>query len=224
MKDFEFNVNQSVLNLGVKIITARIDGVKNSKTDKEFEEYKKVELNKIKNKFINTKYKDDPILEGFRNLHLKVGRSNRDYVASPEGLRQSFVERESFPQINLLVDIYNLISLKTGLALGAHDIKKIVGNITLRLTKGDEIFIPLGKSEPKSVFSGEYAYVDDANNIICRLEVLQVEPTKVTLDVNDVFLIIQGNENTSDESLLKSANEVCELITKYCGGRYQLLN
>ncbi len=218
MKPLSFTVSEDVLNLGVKIVTARISNLTNSEVNAEFEEYKNSELEKIKNEWASKKYKDDPILAGFRDLHTKVGRSNRDYVASPEGLRWLFLERGRFPHINTVVDIYNLVSLRTGLALGAHNIEAVNGSISLRLTKGDEVFIPLGKSEPVPIFSGEYAYVDDNNNIICRLEVLQVEPTKVTPSANDIFVIIQGNANTTDEYVRTAAEEVCSLITKYCGG------
>lgn len=224
MRDFSFSTQKEVLDLGVKIITARITDVKNSDSNADFEIYKNTELEKIKNQWEGKKYKDDPVLAGFRDLHTKVGRSNRDYVASPEGLRWSFLERGRFPHINLVVDIYNLVSLKTGLALGAHDIEIVQGNITLRLTKGNEIFIPLGKTESLSIFPGEYGYVDDGNNVVCRLEVLQVEPTKVTSASKDIFLIIEGNANTSDEYVKQAAEEVCQVITKYCGGNYAFLN
>lgn len=224
MRPLSFTVTQDVLALGLKIITAHISGLTNREVSKEFDAYKETELEKVKEQFASKKYKDDPILEGFRTLHTKVGRSNRDYVASPEGLRRLFLERGRFPHINVVVDIYNFVSLKTGLALGAHNIDEVRGNVTLRLTKGDEVFIPLGQDEPESVFAGEYAYIDDGNNIICRLEMLQVEPTKVTIDATDVFIIIQGNENTTDEYVRNGATEVCELLTNYCGGEYSFLN
>ena len=146
MRDLSFSVTKEVVDLGVKIITARITGVQNTNSNTEFETYKNSELEKVKQEWESKKYRDDPILAGFRDLHTKVGRSNRDYVASPEGLRWLFLERGRFPHVNTLVDIYNLISVKTGLALGAHDIDKVQGNIALRFTKGDEIFIPLSDS------------------------------------------------------------------------------
>lgn len=224
MRNLIFSVLPDVTALGVKILTARITAVQNSETHTEFESFRDQKLQKIKDTWDGKNYKDDPILAGFRDLHTKVGRSNRDYVASPEGLRWLYLERGRFPHINTLVDIYNLISLKSGLALGAHDIDYVSGNVTLRLTKGDEVFIPLGKTEPVSIFPGEYGYVDDGNNVICRMEVLQVEPTKTTVASKDIFMIIQGNPNTSSEYVEEIAKEACELITKFCGGSYELLN
>ncbi|MEK7117135.1 MAG: phenylalanine--tRNA ligase beta subunit-related protein [Patescibacteria group bacterium] len=224
MKDLKFEVTKEVLDLGVKILAARIIGVQNTDSNTNFETYKNSELEKIKQEWVGRKYKDDPVLAGFRDLHTKVGRSNRDYVASPEGLRWLFLERNRFPHINTLVDIYNLISIKTGLALGSHDIDRVQGNIYLRFTKGDEIFVPLGKTEPLAIFPGEYGYIDDGNNVICRLEVLQVEPTKITVDSKDIFMIIEGNVNTDVEYVRNAAKEVCDLIIKYCGGSYSFLN
>ena len=224
MRDLKFAVSEEVSDLGVKIVAARITDVKNTESNPEFEDFKNSELENVKRQWDGKKYKDDPILAGFRDLHTKIGRSNREYVASPEGLRWLFLERGRFPHINTLVDIYNLVSIRTGLALGAHDIDKVQGNITLRLTKGDETFIPLGKTEPSAIFPGEYGYVDDGNNVICRMEVLQVEPTKVTADSKDVFMIIEGNSNTTAEYVRDAAEDVCQLITKYCGGTYSFLN
>ena len=152
-------------------------------------------------------YKEDLILHGFRTLHEKVKRSNRKFPASPEELVRIFTETGRFPRINLLVDIYNFISLKTKLALGAHDMNNIKGNVTLRLTAGDEKFYPLGSNALTPVPPGEYSYIDDENNIICRMEVLQVEPTKITTDTTDVFLIVQGNENTGNNYIESGANK-----------------
>lgn len=224
MRRFSFSVTQEVLDLGVKIITARISGVENKKSDANVDTFINTEVEVIKKKWQGRNWKEDTILQGFRDLHTKVGRSNRDYPASPEVLLKNLLEKDRFPRINAVVDIYNIISLKIQLALGAHNIEKIQGNITLRLTDGTEHFLPLGKSEEEKVFPGEYAYCDDNNTIICRLEVLQVELTKIGLDAKDIFFIIQGNANTTNEYVQNGAEELCETITKFLGGEFQLLN
>lgn len=222
-RGLSFTVAQEVLDLGVKIHTLRISGVVNSKENTEFEAVKKKELEIIRAFWKGKSYKEDAILAGFRDLHTKIGRSNRDYVASPEGLTWLFLERGRFPHINTIVDIYNLVSLKTRLALGAHDVQNIQGNISLRLTDGSEAFVPLGKTEKVTVFPHEYGYIDDGDNVICRMEVLQVEPTKVTEQTSDIFLIIQGNVNTKNDYVHAGAEEAAELMTRYCGGEVQWL-
>lgn len=224
MKNITFSVTQQILDLGVKIQTAQLKGIKNTKSTPELDIFLAQELEKIKSTWLEKSYKESQILQGFRDLHTKVGRSNKDYPASPEVLLRLLTEKGRFPRINSLVDIYNLISLKTQLALGAHDIEQVQGNVTLRLTKGDESFFPLGKVEKVIIPAGEYAYCDEGNNIICRLEVLQVEPTKITLEAQNVFLIIQGNQNTEASYIKNATKELVELLVRFCGGKYKLLN
>lgn len=224
MRPLSFTMSPEVSNLGIKGLMSRIYNVKNTKSNPEFDTYLENELRSIKKQWEGKDYKADLVLQGFRMLHEKVKRSNRKYPASPEELVRLFVETGRFPRINLLVDIYNLISLKTRLALGAHDIDKVVENITLRLTNGTEKFFPLGSKELVSVSAGEYSYIDDGNNIICRMEVLQVEPTKITVDTIDVFLIVQGNGNTDNSYIESGVKEVLNLVNKYCGGTITSLN
>lgn len=223
MKKLNFTVTKEVLDIGVKIQTVQIMGATNVKSTPELNRILTQELGKIKTLWSGKSYKENNILQCFRDLHTKVGRSNRDYPASPEVLLRLLLEKDRFPRINAIVDIYNLISLKTQLALGAHDIEHIHGNVTLRLTIGDETFIPLGKSEKVPVQRGEYAYCDDDNTIICRLEVLQGEPTKITLGSDNIFLIIQGNANTENKYMEKATKELLSLLQKFCGGKYKLL-
>jgi DNA/RNA-binding domain of Phe-tRNA-synthetase-like protein len=214
-----FLVDQKVLDLGVKVKTALITGVRNS-PNPDVDNFIAEELKKISVPNID----NDLFLQGFRELHEKVGRSNRDYVSSPESLINFFTKKGRLPNISPVVNLYNLISLKSHLALGAHDTSKTNGNVTLKITDGSENFIPLGKTEKENIFPGEYAYVDEQNNVICRLEVIQCDATKITTETKDVFLITQGNAGTDQNYIDKTARETCELITKFCGGTYQLLN
>jgi DNA/RNA-binding domain of Phe-tRNA-synthetase-like protein len=123
----------------------------------------------------------------------------------------------------LLVDIYNAISLKYKLALGAHDWNKIEGNVNLKFTNGTEKFIPLGETEPKSIRAGEYSYIDDSNEIICYLDVRQIDKTKVTLKTKDVFFVVQGNAFTSYSYIEQAATELIQLVKKFCGGQDYLI-
>jgi len=93
--------------------------------------------------------------------------SLNDYIdVHVKRLLKNLLKKQEFHKINPLVDLYNLISMDTKLALGAHDLDKIEGNITLRLTQGNENYIPLGSEEAKEVKAGIYSYIDDANDIV----------------------------------------------------------
>ncbi len=118
------------------------------------------------------------------------------------------------PNINLIVDIYNLVSVMTKLALGAHDLDSIKGDVSLRLTNGSETFLPIGYNKNKPISRGEYAYIDDNNDVLCRMEVRQVEKTKVTESTSNCMYIVQGNENAKEFSTVTATNTIYGLLTE----------
>ena len=125
--------------------------------------------------------------------------------------------------VNKMVDINNIISLDSKLTLGAHNIDNVSGNVTLRFTNGTERFVPLRQTEPIPVSPHEYSYIDDSNEVLCRLEIRQVQKTLVDETACNVFYIVQGNEATSDELLLQTAQQIIDLTTKYSGGEGEII-
>ncbi len=222
--EFRFSITDAAQALGLKAVCFVIKGVHNQPTHPDFEKLKAQTLAQVTADLSFEAIQANPILSGFRALHDAIGRSNRKNVASPESLLKLVLQTGGLPQVNLLVDIYNLVSVKTRLSLGAHDLRAISGNVQLRLTDGSETFWPMGSDRPKVVSPGEYAYIDDAHNILCRLEVRQCERTKITLDTTDGFFIVQGNAQTEETSLHHTVNELLALIKRFCGGRARMLS
>lgn len=160
------------------------------------------------------------ILDSYHDLHAKFG--GQAFVSAPQYLWEFLAQRQRLMQINALVDLYNFISLKYALALGAHDLDKIDGRVSFDLTTGAEVFYPLGSTEPVPVLPGEYAYMDE-QEILCRLEVKQCEKTKVTTETERCLLIIQGNAATPIEYLHRAADDLTSGIATYCNGEAEVM-
>ncbi len=218
-----FFVADDVLALGLNVACFIVEGINNKESTPEFESYLEQETNGLLRDLTSEKIKNDPILQGFRLLHQRADVSNRKNISAAENLLKMLLKHGQLPRINLLVDIYNLVSVKTRLSLGAHDLQKLGGDVHLKLTTGTERFWPIGTNELSPVKPGEYAYVDDDNDIICRLEVRQVEKTKVLPDTTACFFIVQGNPATSPACLQAACAELIELITRFCGGQERML-
>ena len=213
----KFYVSKKVLDLGLKIRFAVINNV-NNENNSGVNEF----INKTANRLLE-EYKDfdidsDDVLNGFHKIHEKATISKRKNTPASENLIRLLKENNSYRSINPLVDIYNLLSIESKLCLGAHDIDKVSGNVTLRFHNGDEIFIPLGDGTSHKVKNNEYSYIDDSNEILCRLEVRQVKKTLVGNDTKNVFYIIEGNDLIPDEVLGSYANKIIEVTTSYLGG------
>ena len=147
---FRFHISDAAQSFGLKAVCFVIEGVRNQRTNPEFEKLKAQTLAQVSKDLSSEAIQTDPILSGFRALHDAIGRSNRKNVASPESLLKLVLQTGGLPRVNLLVDIYNLVSVKTRLSLGAHDLSAISGNVQLRLTDGSETFWPMGSDKPKS--------------------------------------------------------------------------
>src|SRR5262249_39646434 len=133
-----------------------------------------------------------PEVAHFQELLRKAGVNPRREQPSLERLLTFALKRGDLPAVNNLVDAYNLVSVRSGCSLGAHDLDRITLPVTLRLLDGTESFVPLGRDGPEKVVSGEYGYVDGANRVLCRLDILQAEFSKVTADSRNVLLIVEG--------------------------------
>ena len=214
----EFYVEQAVLDAGVKIVFAAVYGLDNHGEDPEWTAYRGKRLEELYREYAGQDVHADPILEGFNILHDKTGVKRRKNIPASENLIRLLGKNHGMFYINRAVDIYNLISLESKLALGAHDIDRVDGNVTLRFTDGSERFVPIGQTEPVPVAAHEYCYCDDANEVLCRLEIRQVEKTRVDEDARNVFYIVQGNEATPSELLYETAQKIIDLTTKHCGG------
>ena len=219
----QFYIEQDVLDIGVKIRGVQIRNVNNDIYTEELKRYISVHIQNILEHESLESIKENPIIKGFYDLHHSVNIPKRKNLPASENLLKSLVKKQEFYSINPIVDIYNIISMETKLALGAHDINCLNGNLTLRKTLGNENFIPLGQDEPKTVPKGVYSYIDDANAIVCYLEIRQVDKTKITNRSKNIFYIVQGNKQTPQEYIDEIAQRLIDITTYYCGGEGKLL-
>ena len=216
--NMNFYVKTDVLDSGVKILFAVMEEIDNTRVSEEWNAYRNQKIHELYEQYKDMDVHADPILEGFNILHDKTGVKRRKNIPASENLIRLLVKHQGMSYINLAVDIYNLISLESRLALGAHNMDKADGNVTLRFTDGTERFVPIGLGEPIPVRPHEYSYCDDANEVLCRLEIRQVEKTKVDEAAKNVFYIVQGNEAVDDSLLKETAQKIIDTTAKYCGG------
>jgi DNA/RNA-binding domain of Phe-tRNA-synthetase-like protein len=159
----------------------------------------------------------------FHEILRRVGVNPRKDQSSVERLLAFALKRGDLPAVNSLVDAYNLVSIRTGCSLGAHDLDRIICPVSLRLFTGRESFTPLGESVATAVVPGEYGYVDAADRVLCRLDVRQAEFSKVTEQTRQVLLIVEGTVAHSPAALQLAVDEVIARVTHCCGGTAEVI-
>jgi DNA/RNA-binding domain of Phe-tRNA-synthetase-like protein len=219
----KFKVAPEILDLNIPVASVLFERLSNKQADIAFNIYKQDVFEKFKNRYTEEFIEKNHILDGFRRLHSRVGKSNRKFVSSTENLIRTYLRRKAIPSINLAVDIYNVVSLETMLSVGAHDVDKVEGDINFRITNGSERFLPLGSQKIKRVSFGEYCYIDSSDEILCRMECRQAEKTKVEKTSRNCVFIVQGNENTSKENVLETVEKLIYQVKRYCVGDETIL-
>jgi DNA/RNA-binding domain of Phe-tRNA-synthetase-like protein len=153
----------------------------------------------------------------------QVNVKPRQHPPSSQKLMEYAWRRGTLPTVNNLVDCYNLVSLRTQLSLGAHDLDLIACPVQLRLFQGQETFHPLGQTQPRPVVVGEFGYVDAQNRVLCRLDSLQADFSKVTARTRRVLLIIETTASREDQPLYAAIEQLEELLKQHCQAKLDQL-
>jgi DNA/RNA-binding domain of Phe-tRNA-synthetase-like protein len=168
--------------------------------------------------------RDDPAVDSFRAILRQVGANSKTDRPSLERLLNFALKRGDLPAINNLVDAYNLVSIRSSCSLGAHDLDRIRLPVSLRIFEGTESFVPLGSDELSPITPGEFGYVDAANRVLCRLDILQAEFSKVTEATANALLIIEGTTAHSPQIIREAFDDVIHRVTRYCGGTGEIMS
>ncbi|MFC1804065.1 methionine--tRNA ligase [Thermoproteota archaeon] len=215
-REINFEMNKKIARLGVDVKLAVIEGTEIKKSNNELDKLKKQLAEQIK----EIELDGNPIVDAYDEIYKKF---KVDVENSAVHLIRLVKEKGSFPSINTAVDSYNIISAKKQISAGLHDLDNIKGTIKLAVTRGNELYIPLGEKEPVKVQPGKFAMIDD-EKVLCWLDVKQGQHTKIGLDSKNLMLYVQGNKETTGLYLEEALEEMCELITKYSQGTYRLVN
>lgn len=216
-------IEPAVSAIGVKTVFGCVEGITNSGLPPAWEKERNARLARLLERYIDLAVHDDPILEGYHILHDRAGVKRRKNIPSSENLIKSLLKHRDMPFINLVVDIYNIISMESKLCVAAHDRDKIEGNLTVRFSDESETYVPIGQDHPVAMNPHEYCYCDDSNEVLCRLEIRQVNKTKISENVKNVLYIIEGNDATEDDYLESVMEEIIETTIQYCGGHGSLV-
>ena len=169
--------------------------------------------------YIEYKYRGHEIgsifnIHQFRNMHKMFG-VNRKLQSSPERLLRMMFN-DKMPIINPVVDLYNYVSVKHLLALGAHDISKLDGDVCLKQLDGTEVFQAAAAENPIKLCSNEYGYVDMGNNnVICRLDVQQCNKTLIADSTQEYLFIVQSAIGIDNAALTKATSELIDLLKSH---------
>ena len=154
--------------------------------------------------------KNQPVIIATREAYKKCGKDPSRYRPSAEALRRRLLRGIPLYQIDTLVDLINLVSLRTGFSIGGFDADQISGtSIELGIGKPGEAFEGIGRGELN--IEGLPIYRDTVGGI--GTPTSDHERTKMTINTTHILALVNGYGGV--DGLTDAANMIQELLMKY---------
>ncbi|MBU0975305.1 MAG: tyrosine--tRNA ligase [Patescibacteria group bacterium] len=219
----KFSVTQKVFERfpDAKFGVLLIQGINNTGSNSKIADLLKQQIKTTSKQYNHTAIKDIPQIKSWREVFESLGL-NRDFLPSHEALSSRVISKGDLPNINPLVDIYNIVSLKYLIPIGGHDTDK-APEIRIDETTGKETFQVMNSKEILNVEKGELAYLTEDKILTRHFVWRQSETSKTDRDTKNVFIPIDNAAGDMTEKQIKQiADELIELITKHLGGKASL--
>ncbi len=149
-------------------------------------------------------------IEWTRNAYKRLGKDPNRYRPSAEALGRRILRDLPLYQIDTLVDLINLASIRTGYSIGGFDADKIEGDVlTLGIGKADEPYEAIGRG--KLNIQGLPVYRDALGGV--GTPTSDNERTKIDLNTTHFLAIINGYDGK--EGLPQTIDYMQSLLRKY---------
>ena len=172
------------------------------------------EINAFTRELTSTTQPEDiklqPAIAATREAYKRCGKDPSRYRPSAEALRRRLMRGIALYQIDTLVDLINLVSLRTGYSIGGFDADKIQGtDLKLGVGRTEEPFEGIGRGVLN--IEGLPVYRDAVGGI--GTPTSDNERTKMDLGTQHILAIVNGY--SGQEGLQEAVEMIQELLKKY---------
>ncbi|MBP7152100.1 MAG: hypothetical protein KBA43_05495 [Paludibacteraceae bacterium] len=199
-------IRRACPQLTLSIITCEVE---NSETPLDLWQEIEEEMEKISSIFTLENIKMRPEISATRQVYKKLGKDPNRYRPSAEALYRRICKGVGIQRVNTLVDIINLISIRSGFSIGGFDAEKIQGDLQLEVGTANDIFQAIGRGILN--VEGLPLFKDAAGGI--GTPTSDNERTKLTMETRRLLMIINGY--SGEKGLQEASEQAKMLLEKY---------
>ena len=176
------------------------------------------EIHQLENEFRATltteTLKQLPGIAATRRVYRACGKDPSRYRPASEALIRRMLQGKELYQIDTLVDLVNLASIRFGYSIGGFDADCFVGDtLTLGVGKAGEPYEGIGRGTIN--IEGLPVYRDAVGGV--GTPTSDHERTKMTLATTHLVVLINGYDG-DEERVRANAEYILRLTEQYCGG------
>ena len=183
--------------------------VANSITSEAFWNEMEMTIEQIKTTYSLEEINKRPAIAATRKAYKLLGKDPNRYRPSSEALCRRIVREIPIYKVSTLVDIINLVSIRSGFSIGGFDLDKIQGAIKLSVGTAHDEFEAIGRGALN--VEGLPLYRDSIGGIGTTTS--DIERTKISDKTTRLLMIINGYGG--DAGLEEAVNHSIELLQKY---------
>ncbi len=150
-----------------------------------------------------------PPIQATRQAYKRLGKDPNRYRPSAESLRRRILRELPLYKVDTLVDVINLLSIRTGYSIGGFDADKIDGDLLLGVGKEGELYHGIGRGELN--IAGLPVYRDRQGGI--GTPTSDEERTKIGMETTKLLMIINGYSGT--DGLHEAVTYGIDLLSRY---------
>lgn len=163
-----------------------------------------------------------PALSAWRTAFRGFGVDPTQYRCAAEALLRRLTKAGSIPNLNTLVDLGNLISIRYALPIAMVDLRAIAQGTTVRFARGDEHFTNLGQSEPEVPVPGEVIFSDDTGLVTARRWCWrQSAESAARDDTTDILITIEAHHSDGRADVEAAMRDLLALLPTNQGANVQ---
>ncbi|MEU3983580.1 phenylalanine--tRNA ligase beta subunit-related protein [Streptomyces sp. NPDC026672] len=163
---------------------------------------------------------EDPHLAAWRAAYTAFGSKPSRTRNSAEALAKRALSDAGLPRINVLVDLYNAISVAHLIPVGGEDLDLIRGDMRLVRASGGEDFVTTagGEEAVEHPDAGEVVWRDEAGVTCRRWNWRQGPRTRLTEGTTSALFLLESLAPMPVDELSAAAAELVELLGKFSPG------
>ncbi|MFC4607675.1 B3/4 domain-containing protein [Streptomyces maoxianensis] len=163
---------------------------------------------------------EDPHMAAWRAAYSAFGAKPSRTRNSAEALAKRALADGGLPRINVLVDIYNAVSVAHILPVGGEDTDHIKGGMRLVRATGQEPFVTVagGLEAVEHPDAGEVVWCDDEGVTCRRWNWRQGVRTRLTEESVNALFLLEGMAPMTTGELEAAAAELAESLEKLSPG------
>ncbi len=161
-------------------------------------------------------------LSAWRGAFRKFDVDPTKYRSATEALLRRLTKKGDIPNINLLVDIGNLASIRYALPIAVCNTGALQGAVTVHFSDGTENYTPLGKQEIIHPEKGEVVFTDETGLVVARRWCWrQSDESAAREGTTDAIITVEAHHAKGREDVQAALDDLLELLREYAGGSYK---